>query len=156
VARDFPFWMRPCQMNHHPILRRADWFLTISLSNRSYVRCFLHIQYIWKAKQSKGRLAIMNHNEGAIVVVDDDDDDDGWWWWSISSSCLFVIRGWRIGISILPSEWVWEPKIACDGRFRALCVFLTLASQKRVYVPERKHVFKKKKQILGSITHYCV
>ena len=59
-------------------------------------------------------------------------------------------------ICVLPSKWVWEPKKVYDERFRAVCVFLTLASQKRVYVSGRKLVFKKKTQIFVPITHYCV
>ena len=68
--------MRPCQINHHPNLRRADLFLTISLSNRSYVRCFLRNLDIWKAKQKRG--GYHEPQQGVIVVdvVDDDDDDD--------------------------------------------------------------------------------
>jgi hypothetical protein len=38
----------------------------------------------------------------------------------------------------IDSKWVWEPKQVRDERFRELCVFFCVASQKRVYVSERK------------------
>ena len=53
---------------------------------------------------------------------------------------LFVIRGQTEGICILPSKWVWEPKKVRDEGFHTVCVFFCVASQKRVYVSERKLV----------------
>ena len=98
------------------------WLISYTLPvNRSYVRCLLRILVMCKSKAKAGRLSwtttrcyrcwwwwwwMMMH-----------------WWWSISSCCLFVIRGWWTGISVLPLKWVWEPKKACDERFRAVCVF---------------------------------
>ena len=38
---------------------------------------------------------------------------------------LVVIRGGRIGICVLPSKWVSEPKKVYDSRFRTVCVFFT-------------------------------
>ena len=38
---------------------------------------------------------------------------------------LVVIRGGRIGICVLPSKRVWEPKKVYDSRFRTVCVFFT-------------------------------
>jgi hypothetical protein len=38
-------------------------------------------------------------------------------------SCLFVIRGGRIGICASPSKQGWEPKKVHDSRFRTVCVF---------------------------------
>ena len=59
---------------NHPILHRADWFLTISLSNRSHVYCFQRILVISKAQQKRG--GDHEPQQGAIIDVDDDDDDD--------------------------------------------------------------------------------
>lgn len=49
-----------------------------------------------------------------IVVV-----ADGWWWMMIDNFfwLLFVIRGRKEGISILPSKCVWEPKKVCEERW---------------------------------------
>jgi hypothetical protein len=65
--------------------------------------------------ETKVKAARLGYREPQeAVIVDDDDDDCRPLMWPISFSCLFVMRGWRIGISILPSKWVWEPKNACD------------------------------------------
>ena len=96
--------------------------------------------------QSRDRWALCPagpHEKGALVLqtqgasMMDDDELMA----SISSglgqaSCLFVVRGWRMGISVsCPQN---GSKKSCDERFRAVCVFLSVASQKRVYVSKRK------------------
>lgn len=50
------------------------------------------------------------------------------------------VWGRQEGICISPLKMGLGPKKVHEQRFRAsVCVFLTLASQKYVYVPERKH-----------------
>jgi hypothetical protein len=44
---------------------------------------------------------------------------------------LFVIPGWRTGISVSPSKWVWEAKKAWRDRFHTVCVCSCVASQKQ-------------------------
>jgi hypothetical protein len=55
---------------NHPILRRADCFLTISLVNRSHVCCFLGVLVAWKSKPLlRKRRGYHESQQGAVVVM---------------------------------------------------------------------------------------